>query len=114
MEILYEFTFDSAHYLPNYVGKCKQLHGHTYTLKVAVDGHINPDTGMVMDFNQLKHIIQTRVIDTLDHTLLNDTIENPTSENVLLWIQDIIQPKLGTNLKLQLREGKGGYVRLGV
>jgi len=44
------FYFDSAHKLPNYEGKCRFLHGHRFRLDVVVEGHVNPLTGMVMDF----------------------------------------------------------------
>lgn len=83
------FSFDAAHYLPNYVGKCHNLHGHTWNLEVEVTGSLfedGPSKGMVIDFIELKSTVNELVIDVLDHTLLNDTVENPTCENLLDWI----------------------------
>jgi len=88
------FSFDAAHLLPNYEGKCSRLHGHTFTLEVEVSGRLiqsGPKQGMVMDFGDLKSAVQNYVIDKLDHTLLNDTIPNPTAENILLWIEAQLQ-----------------------
>jgi len=80
------FRFDSAHFLPNYEGKCRNLHGHSWTLEISVSGGVNPDTGMVIDFVVLKDIVNRLVVDKLDHTLLNDLVTNPTCENLLEWI----------------------------
>lgn len=82
MEVTKIFTFDSAHYLPEHKGKCKNLHGHTYHLHVTVEGEINKE-GFVIDFGSLKEIM-TPVIDRLDHGYLNDILENSTCENLLL------------------------------
>lgn len=80
-----EFSFDAAHHLPRYLGKCEALHGHTYHLAVVLRG--SPDhEGMVMDFTQLKQIVQERVLDKLDHTCLNDLIPQPTAEEIAKWI----------------------------
>jgi 6-pyruvoyltetrahydropterin/6-carboxytetrahydropterin synthase len=112
MIIKYSFYIDAAHFLPNYVGKCKQMHGHTYTLEVSVEGIINPDTGMVMDFHQLKYIVQSKAVDVLDHRCLNDIIENPTAENVLLWVKEALAKHFDNVINLRLREGFGGWVEL--
>lgn len=74
------FTFDAAHKLPNYEGKCKNLHGHTYKLEVSVMGDINKETGMVIDFVDLSKIVKENIIEKCDHAYLNDIFENPTAE----------------------------------
>ncbi|PIZ71641.1 6-carboxytetrahydropterin synthase QueD [Candidatus Peregrinibacteria bacterium CG_4_10_14_0_2_um_filter_43_11] len=79
-----EFTFDSAHFLPKYYGKCEKLHGHTYRLRVSVEGKIG-ENGLVMDFVILKKIVKEQVLDKLDHTLLNDVIDIPSCENIARW-----------------------------
>jgi len=112
MILKYEFYINSAHYLPNYVGKCKQLHGHTWTLEVSIQGSVNPDTGFVMDFHQISYIVQTKVIDILDHKLINDIIENPTAENILQWIKDTLGKHFDNVVKLRLREGFGGWAEI--
>lgn len=76
-------TFDAAHQLPLHSGPCSRLHGHTYKLEVSVTGQVGPD-GMVIDFGDAKEALQWHVLALLDHTLLNDHIDNPTAERVAL------------------------------
>ena len=79
-------SFSAAHYLPNHFGPCQNLHGHTWTIELAVDG--NPqDDGIVVDFAVLKGFL-SYINDQFDHTLLNDIITNPTAENICLYIKD--------------------------
>ena len=112
MKITKRFTFDAAHYLPNYVGKCKQLHGHTYTLEVTVEGDVDEFTGMVMDFANLKYIVNTKALERIDHNLLNDVIPNPTAENILIWIMDKVKPAFNQELHMKLWETPDSYVEL--
>ena len=89
MQIRKQFAFEAAHVLPHHDGKCSRLHGHSYRLDVTVRGPLQsegPATGMVVDFDALSRIVRSTVIDALDHRYLNDAIENPTCENVLVWI----------------------------
>jgi len=85
MLVTKEFTFDSAHYLTDYHGKCEQMHGHTYKLKVTVEGEIQ-ENGMVIDFALLKQIVKNRVLNKLDHKMLNDVIPNASAERIAVWI----------------------------
>ena len=80
------FSFDAAHSLPNYPGKCQRLHGHTWKLEVRFSGEVDEQTGMVADFAGLKGLVDKEIIGFLDHTLLNIEVENPTCENLLCWI----------------------------
>ena len=80
-----EMTFDSAHYLPQYEGPCKQLHGHTYKVAVGVRGRVDPLTGMVLDMAVLKNKLRN-VVTPLDHRCLNDILHLPTAENIALYI----------------------------
>jgi 6-pyruvoyltetrahydropterin/6-carboxytetrahydropterin synthase len=112
MKIIKRFSFDSAHFLPNYVGKCKQLHGHTYHLEVILEGEPNPDTGMILDFAKLKQIVSIKVLDVLDHKLLNDVIEIPTAENIAIWIKERIINDLPGIIMLRLWETDDSYVEL--
>ncbi len=84
-----EFTFDAAHFLTKYHGKCENLHGHTYRLRVTVDGPVGEDD-MVMDFCVLKELVGERVLGKLDHADLNKLFENPTTEVIVKWIWDEI------------------------
>ena len=85
-----EFTFDAAHNLVRYHGKCEALHGHTYRIAVVLNG--TPDEeGMIMDFTDLSDIVKERVISRLDHSYVNDVIEQPTAENIARWIWDRVE-----------------------
>ena len=64
MLITKEFTFDAAHKLDWHQGKCKNLHGHTYKLQVTVVGELNKN-GIVIDFGDLKNIVNNKVIEVL-------------------------------------------------
>jgi len=71
------FTFDTAHALENYPGKCRNIHGHTYILHVTVSGEVNktsndPYEGMIVDFGDLKNWVRRVVIDDFDHNLVLD------------------------------------------
>lgn len=107
MLIFKEFTFDSAHFLPNVeVGhKCKEMHGHTYRLRVWIEGKPDPVIGWVMDFADLKKIIKP-VIEKIDHTVLNNIVglENPTCEHIAIWIWDNIKPLVPALAKIELHE----------
>ncbi|MBI5414347.1 6-carboxytetrahydropterin synthase QueD [Candidatus Peregrinibacteria bacterium] len=87
-----EFTFDAAHYLPKYHGKCENLHGHTYKLQVSVRGDTLQD-GLAFDFVKLKEIVQKEIVDVCDHKLLNDFIENPSAENMCVYIWEKLSEK---------------------
>ncbi len=70
-----EFTFESAHALDGYDGKCREIHGHSYRLFVTVCGEpsqeeSNPKRGMVMDFGHLKAIVGREIVDRLDHSFV--------------------------------------------
>jgi 6-pyruvoyltetrahydropterin/6-carboxytetrahydropterin synthase len=65
------------------------MHGHSYRLEVAICGPIQTDgpaRGMVEDFDVIEALVAERIVDRLDHHNLNDFVENPTAENLLLWI----------------------------
>jgi 6-pyruvoyltetrahydropterin/6-carboxytetrahydropterin synthase len=91
MEIFREFTFEAAHRLPNLPPdhKCGRLHGHSYRVEVHVGGEIDPWTGMVMDFAEIKAAFDP-LLSRLDHHYLNEVpgLDNPTSENLAHWIWD--------------------------
>lgn len=98
MIIAKHFEFEASHQLPNEecYGKCRNLHGHRYQLEVRIDGKVN-EKGWVCNFSDIKKIVKERVIDKLDHSHLNDRIDLPTAENILLWIKKEIKPYLWSN-----------------
>ncbi len=107
MEIYKEYSFDSAHFLPRVPEghKCRNMHGHTYKLKVFLEGQPDPELGWIMDFKDLKEAL-SGVIEQLDHKLINDIpgLENPTAENITIWIWKQIQPLLPLLSRIELYE----------
>jgi 6-pyruvoyl tetrahydropterin synthase/QueD family protein len=86
------------------------MHGHTYTLEVTLEGDVQSN-GLIIDFVVLKRMVKKHVLDKLDHQILNDVIENPSAERVVLWIWDQLKdlqkllseeqgdPNLGDDIK---------------
>lgn len=110
-----QFTFDAAHWLPNHPGLCKNLHGHTWTLWVEIEGPIDPQTGMVADFSKLKIVVNS-LLNKLDHQCLNNQLGDliPTCENLSSWIAKTLAlniPEPITKIFITLQEGKGGYAK---
>lgn len=107
MQVFKQFTFDSAHYLPNVPDghKCKEIHGHTYHLTVFIEGPLEENLEWVMDFAELKKNIEP-VINSIDHKLLNDIhgLENPTCEKIAVWLWNKIKPFIPQLIKIQLNE----------
>ncbi len=99
MLISKDFTFDAAHFLTRYHGKCEHLHGHTYKLRVTVEGKVQ-ENGLVLDFGILKKIVKEQVLNKYDHRSLNDFFENPSAEVVAQAIWDELKD-LPTLLKAE-------------
>jgi 6-pyruvoyltetrahydropterin/6-carboxytetrahydropterin synthase len=109
-----EFTFEASHHLPGHKGKCRRPHGHSYRLQVSLRGPIidapgQSDDGMVMDFDDLKQIVNSTILEHLsdstprgnaaqpimsggmDHNDLNAlTGIRTTAENLVHWIWDAL------------------------
>lgn len=91
-----EFRFDAAHQLPRHNGKCRNLHGHTYTIRVTVEGEPKgltgeSDEGMVIDFGELSSVWK-ELEPYLDHRFLNESIPalqgTTTAERLAAWLFD--------------------------
>jgi len=97
MDIFKVFTLEAAHRLPNVPEghKCARLHGHSFRIELHLSGPLDPHTGMVMDFADVKAAFKP-LYDRLDHHYLNDIqgLENPTSERIAEWIWDHLKPAL--------------------
>ena len=97
MELVKDFRFEAAHFLPNVPEghKCRRIHGHSFRGEVAVRGPIHPTLGWVMDFADLKALVDP-IIHRLDHYLLNEIegLENPTSEILAIWLWRELAPNL--------------------
>jgi 6-pyruvoyltetrahydropterin/6-carboxytetrahydropterin synthase len=96
-KLVKSFTFESAHRLPNLPDghKCKRLHGHSFRCEIEVTGDVDPVTGFVMDFADIKAAFGP-LYEQLDHHYLNEVpgLENPTSECLAAWIWDRLKPAL--------------------
>ncbi|MEV6644608.1 6-carboxytetrahydropterin synthase QueD [Amycolatopsis sp. NPDC051371] len=107
MEIFREFTFEAAHRLPEVPEghKCARLHGHSYRVTVHVEGSVDPQAGWVVDFGDVKAAFKP-LEEQLDHHYLNeiDGLENPTSENLAVWIWDRLAPRLPEVSAVTVRE----------
>lgn len=92
-----QFDFHAAHRLPRFDENhpCRGLHGHTFTCEVVVEGVVDPHSGTVIMFEDLKAAIKP-VEEQLDHSLLNDIagLEQPTTEYLARWIFDQLKPAL--------------------
>jgi 6-pyruvoyltetrahydropterin/6-carboxytetrahydropterin synthase len=90
-EVFVDETFAAAHNLRNYRGKCENLHGHNYKVRVTLAGAELDATGLLYDFVHLKQVIQN-VIGSLDHQYLNELkpfdVLNPSAENIARYIYD--------------------------
>ena len=104
MRVRRRFEFESAHFLPNHPGKCRNLHGHSYILEVTVDRTVDPETGMAIDFADLKKVVNREAVDLLDHHNINDIMENPTAEIMVVWIWKRLNGVLPGLVELQLHE----------
>jgi 6-pyruvoyltetrahydropterin/6-carboxytetrahydropterin synthase len=95
-----EFSFDAAHRLERYHGKCENLHGHTYRMSVEIEG--SPDAeGMIVDFAQIKETVDREVVSKFDHSYLNDAIRQPSAENIARFVFERLEPLLkGPNYSL--------------
>jgi len=97
VELVKDFRFEAAHWLPNVPEghKCRRMHGHSFRGEVAVRGEVDPRTGWLIDFADLKRAVDPIVHD-LDHYCLNEIagLENPTSEMVALWLWNKLAPQV--------------------
>lgn len=132
-----EFNFEMAHALKNYDGFCKNIHGHSYKLFVTVIGDpikdsSNPKNGMLIDFGDLKRIVNENIVKVFDHALVlskdagfnlasqtHEMFDNtifvhyqPTCENLVTHFAEIVKENLPSNIKihnLRLYETASAY-----
>ncbi len=134
-----QFTFEACHHLPGHRGKCRRPHGHSYRLEISLRGPLvdapgQSEDGMVMDFDDLKRIVNTTIIEELsdsvergsnacpierggmDHNDLNAlTGIRTTAENLVHWIWDaLIVGGLSEDLlyRVRLWETEKGYAEI--
>jgi 6-pyruvoyltetrahydropterin/6-carboxytetrahydropterin synthase len=121
--------FSASHYYHNpdfspeenrrIFGKCNNPHGHghNYTLEVTVAGEVNPDTGMVLNITDLKKLLESEVLEAMDHKFLNKEVEAfarriPTTENIAIEIWNRLARKLtfGKLHRIRVYESPDLYV----
>lgn len=130
-EITRHLEFDAGHRIPNHHGQCRHLHGHRYQIEVTLRGELSqvtgsPHEGMIMDFGDIKQILQEIIIDPWDHsffvansdeiminflktipghktTLIKDI---PTAENLARYAFDLLAPRLNSQFqgKIKLKQ----------
>ncbi len=92
-----KFAFEAAHLLPQAPEghKCRRLHGHSFKVEVVCEGEIDPETGWLLDFAEIKQAFEP-LVQRLDHRYLNEIegLENPTAENIARWIWARLKPPL--------------------
>jgi 6-pyruvoyltetrahydropterin/6-carboxytetrahydropterin synthase len=90
-----EFTFDAAHHLHAYEGKCMNLHGHTYKVIFGISGFLD-ERGLMIDFGDIKDIWKKEIEIYLDHRYLNETLPpmNTTAENMVVWLYEKMKESL--------------------
>ena len=114
MKMVTEATISASHFLPDHVGKCKNLHGHNWRVRVMIKGSLievkgDPQNGMITDFGKVKE-----VLNPFDHKHLNDVMGNvpPTAENISKCIGEKII-SLQTNIiqvVIQIYESDKSYI----
>lgn len=107
MKIYKEFRIEAAHRLPNLPPehKCSRLHGHSFCIAVTVEGPLQQPQGWVQDFADITEAFQP-VFEQLDHRYLNEVegLENPTSENLAIWIWQRLHASLPGLAEVEVRE----------
>jgi 6-pyruvoyltetrahydropterin/6-carboxytetrahydropterin synthase len=109
-----EFTFDAAHHLHCYDGKCMNLHGHTYKVIFGISGMVD-DRGLMIDFADIKDIWKNEIEIYLDHRYINETLPpmNTTAENIVVWIYEKMKESLSKKERLDLYKGaRVEFIRL--
>ncbi len=96
-EISAEQTFAAGHALRGYKGKCENVHGHNYRVRVTVTGEKLNSIGLLVDFVDMKRVMK-EIIEYWDHRFINDLPPfdkiNPTAENMARWFCDKMQNEL--------------------
>jgi 6-pyruvoyltetrahydropterin/6-carboxytetrahydropterin synthase len=97
IELRKTFQFEAAHLLPRLPEshKCRRLHGHSFQVEIVVAGDQDPDLGWLIDYADITAAFKP-LWEKLDHRYLNDIegLENPTSENIAVWIWNRLAPEL--------------------
>jgi 6-pyruvoyltetrahydropterin/6-carboxytetrahydropterin synthase len=106
-EVAVEQTFAAGHALRNYKGRCENVHGHNFKVRVVVEGEKLDETGLLVDFLDVKAAMQA-IIDRLDHVFLNDVapfdVKNPSAENIAEYFFTEIARSLKSAVAVRVRD----------
>lgn len=115
MTISKDIKFDCAHMLSNYEGRCANLHGHTYHGTVTIEGSTDNNTGMVVDYNDIK-----KIVDEYDHAVIFSSagFRNKAEEGLLAWVHEngmkhVILPFGKSTAETLAQDIADGFVRYG-
>jgi len=96
-QLFVEEHFDAAHYLPNYRGKCENLHGHRFKVVARLEAQQLDENGLAYDFADIKRHLR-EILAWFDHRCLNDVAPldrlGPSCENIAATVYDALQPRL--------------------
>jgi 6-pyruvoyltetrahydropterin/6-carboxytetrahydropterin synthase len=99
-EVSIDHSFAAGHALRDYKGKCENIHGHNYKVRVTVEGENLDSTGLLIDFVDLRQAVRT-IVDRLDHQFLNDLSPfdrvNPSAENIARYFSQELESKVQQN-----------------
>ena len=109
-EVSVEQVFAAGHALRNYKGKCENIHGHNWRVRVVIEGERLDDTGLLVDFIDVKDLMGS-VIARLDHQFLNEVapfdVKNPSAENIAEYFYREMSTGLApTPVPVKIREVK--------
>ena len=97
IELRKSFQFEAAHLLPLLPEghKCRRLHGHSFQAEIVISGQTDPKLGWLIDYAEISDAFKP-LWEQLDHHYLNEVpgLENPTSENIAVWIWERLRPRL--------------------
>ena len=106
-EISVEQTFAAGHALRNYKGKCENVHGHNYRVRVTIEGEQLDSTGLLVDFLDVKRLMGG-AIEYLDHRFINDLDPfdkiNPSAENIAKYFYDRLHNGLKNSPPVRISE----------
>ena len=106
-ELRKTLTFEAAHRLPGLPShhKCSRLHGHSFSVTLIIRGPLDPSSGWVIDYGDLKKAAQP-LIDQVDHYYLNEIegLSNPTSEVLAQWFYDRLKSNLPALYQVEIKE----------
>ena len=108
-----KLVFDSAHYITDHDGKCKNLHGGRYDIEISIKDRIDPMTGFVIDYSLIKNITKNLVINKFDHKTLNLTCPElswrSSTEFLAIVIWEILIEYLPNLKKIKIYETETSY-----